>query len=83
MALNIKDPETDRLARALAGVTGETLTEAVATAVRERLERVRGTPSALSVTDEIERIAQRCAALPVLDARTADDIIGYDDGVPT
>ncbi len=84
MALNIKDPETDRLARALAGATGETLTEAVATALRERLERVRGTPSAPSVTDEIERIARRCSALPVFDARSPDEILGYDDnGVPT
>ncbi len=39
MPLNIKDPETDRLARQLAGLTDETITEAVRTALRDRLER--------------------------------------------
>jgi antitoxin VapB len=39
MALSIKDPDADRLARALAERTGETLTEAVINALRERLER--------------------------------------------
>ena len=39
MPLSIKDPDADRLARALARRTGETLSEAVITALRERLER--------------------------------------------
>jgi antitoxin VapB len=39
MPLSIKDPDADRLARALAQRTGETLTEAVINALRERLER--------------------------------------------
>ena len=37
--LNIKDAETTRLARELAEMTGETQTEAVRKALRERLER--------------------------------------------
>lgn len=41
MRLNIKNPETDRLARQLAAVTGESITTAVTTAVRERLELIR------------------------------------------
>jgi predicted transcriptional regulator len=40
--LSIKDREADEPVRALAAATGETLTTAVATAVRERLERVSG-----------------------------------------
>ena len=84
MALNINDPEPDRPARALADVTGETLTEAVAIALRERLDRVRGTHGAPATAQKIERIALRCASLPVLDARSANEILGYDrDGVPT
>jgi antitoxin VapB len=39
--LNIKDPETHKLAQALAKETGETLTAAVTQAIRERLETVR------------------------------------------
>lgn len=41
MALNIRDPEAQRLARALADATGETMTKAVIKALEERLERVR------------------------------------------
>ena len=41
MGLNIKDPETHRLAQELATETGETLTRAVTEAVREKLGRIR------------------------------------------
>ena len=41
MALSIKTEEADRLARDLACLTGETLTEAVTVALRERCERER------------------------------------------
>lgn len=41
MAMNIKNGETERLSRELADLTGESLTGAVTTSVRERLERVR------------------------------------------
>jgi antitoxin VapB len=49
MALNIKDPATDRLARELVAATGESITVAVRTAMEERLRRVRmsGAESAL------------------------------------
>lgn len=84
MALNIKDLEADRLARDLAATTGESLTTAVTVALRERLERLRGAAAATSLTDELNAIAQRCAALPVLDDRSEDEILGYDaHGLPT
>jgi antitoxin VapB len=41
MALSIKTEEADRLARELSRLTGETMTEAITTAMRERIERVR------------------------------------------
>lgn len=41
MALSIKNEEADRLARALARLTGETMTQAVTQALRERLKRER------------------------------------------
>src|SRR5207249_9941761 len=41
MALSIKDPEADRLAREVAKATGESLTTAVVQSLRERLARVR------------------------------------------
>ncbi len=78
MALNIKDPETDRLVRELAAETGETITDAVSTAVGERLERVRGGRSRRTLSDELDAIAVRCAALPVRDERSDDEILGYN-----
>ncbi len=84
MALSIKDVEADRLARRLSEATGETLTDAVRTALRERLERVAPRKRARSLADELDAIAKRCAALPVLDDRPADEILGYDEhGLPS
>lgn len=83
VALSIKDPEADRLARELAARTGETLTEAVVVALRERLARETGRTTAVPLSAELAVIRRRCAALPVLDDRPADAIIGYDrTGLP-
>lgn len=51
MALSIKDPEADRLARELARRTGESLTEAVVRSLRERLDRQRGRPRRPGLAD--------------------------------
>lgn len=83
MALNIRNAETERLAAELARRTGETKTEAVTKALRERLARVRHERSKHRLADELDEIAQHCASLPVLDARPPDEILGYDDrGLP-
>ena len=83
MALSIKDPEADRLARELAARTGETLTEAVVVALRERLARETGRTRSIPLREELAAIRRRCAALPVLDTRAEDEILGYDErGLP-
>lgn len=83
MALNIRNAETERLASALAKLTGESKTQAVTRALKDRLARVRRERSGRRLADELDEIARHCAALPVRDARSADDIIGYDDrGLP-
>lgn len=83
MPLSIKNPEADRLARELAQTTGETLTDAVLTALRERLQRVTGRRRSVGLREEIARMQERVARLPVLDERTDDEILGYDEhGVP-
>jgi len=82
MALNIKDPEADQLARRLATLTGESITVAVKTAVRERIEREERERGKASV-DELMAIAKRIAEAPNLDDRTDDEILGYDErGLP-
>lgn len=83
MALNFKDHEAERLVRALAEATGESLTEAMKIAVRERLVRVTGRRNGSTLADVIAIISVRCAALPVLDDRSPDEILGYDEhGLP-
>ena len=83
MALNIRNPETEQLAERLARLTGETKTQAVTKALRDRLNRIQRRRSGRRLADELDEIALHCAALPVLDSRSAEEIIGYDDhGVP-
>lgn len=83
MSLNIKDPEADTLVRELAQTTGETITQAVTVAVRERLERLHAGRRPRRLADELDEIALRCASLPVLDQRSEDEILGYDaHGLP-
>jgi antitoxin VapB len=50
----------------------------VATAVRERLDRVSGDRRGVDLVAEINSITSRCSALPLLDDRTPDEILGYD-----
>jgi antitoxin VapB len=83
MALNIRNIEAERLADELARETGETKTDAVIKALRDRLTRLRRERGGRRLADELNEIAVHCAALPVRDAREADDILGYDDrGLP-
>ena len=85
MALNIRDPEVHRLARALADATGETMTEAVRNALAERLKRVGEVPEAerqrrLAALRALQR---RFAELPVEDPRPLEEILAYDEnGLP-
>ncbi len=83
MALNIKNSEADRLARELADVTGLTITEAVMEAIEEKLQREKARRSSDRLLRDIGRIRERFTALPILDARDSDDVIGYDEfGLP-
>ncbi|MBS1837280.1 MAG: type II toxin-antitoxin system VapB family antitoxin [Actinobacteria bacterium] len=83
MALSIKNPEADHLARELSAVTGETLTDAVMAALRERLDRERHRRRP-GIASRLHRLAAETSRLPVLDRRHPDEIIGYDeDGIPS
>ena len=75
--------DAEALARKVAAMTGENLTAAIVTALRERLDRLEQMNRRASLADQLNTIAQRSAELPVVDQRTAEEIIGYDDaGVP-
>jgi antitoxin VapB len=81
VALSLKDKETDRLAREVAALTGETLTDAIRKALTERLERERlRRGHAVDLASRLREIGQHCAHLPDLDPRSANEIVGYDEG---
>jgi len=88
MALNIKSLETERVVRELAKRTGLSITEAVHRAATDTLRRMetdaaerraRLTPEQLAKLHRIAAICKEAAALPVLDDRTPEEIVGYDD----
>ena len=83
MALSIRNPRAEQLAREVAAKSGENLTAAIIHALEERLERLKVRRTADDVTEEILRISGRCSALPDQDPRSPDAILGYDDrGLP-
>ena len=82
MVLSIKSDETDRLARELADETGESITEAITIALRERLDRQRS--NQVSVADRLRAITEYAQTMPRLDTRSDEEILGYDEhGLPT
>jgi antitoxin VapB len=83
MGISIRNPKAEQLAREVAEQSGESLTQAIIHALEERLERLKGRRSATDLTEEILKISRRCSALPELDQRSPDEILGYDSrGVP-
>jgi antitoxin VapB len=81
MSLNIKNDEAHALAAEIARATGESLTEAVTTALRERLARIEA-PDALA--QELLEIGRDCAARLKEPWRSADhaDLLYDDKGLP-
>lgn len=79
--LNIKDAEAHAMAAKLARIEGKSLTDVVKDALREKLDRQRDQRHGLA--DRLMEIGAECAKLPVIDPRSPDEIIGYDElGVP-
>jgi antitoxin VapB len=84
MPLNIKNDEAHDLARELSELTHSSITDVVTLALREALARERRRLHQERLVGDLNRIAEDCAALRVLDSRSAEAILGYDqDGIPS
>lgn len=86
MAILIKDKEADELIRELAKRTGDTITESVKTAVRERLRKVPlGEDEIAARKRKLAELFAYFDSLPRTNEHLTDDeIIGYDEnGLPT
>ena len=80
IVLSIKSAEADQLARELAEMTGESITETVVASLKTRLDLERRRHRNRALDDIIERFQE----LTVLDERSPEDIIGYDEhGLPS
>ena len=83
MPIIIEDERTIDLARRLADLTGETMTEAVRIAIHERLKRREAKSGRRPLRERLMEIANHCASLPVVRVRAEDEILGYDErGLP-
>jgi antitoxin VapB len=83
MPLSIKNEETERLARQVADETGESLTQAIQKALEERWQRLKAGRRTNVLSAQLEDILRRVHALPILDRRSEDEILGYDEhGMP-
>lgn len=83
MPLSIKNETTERLARQVAGETGESITEAIQKSLEERWERLKERRRGRVLERQIEDILRRVDALPTLDDRSLEEILGYDEhGLP-
>ena len=83
MPLSIKNAATERLARQVAGETGESITQAIQKSLEERWERLKARRRNRVLTGQIEDLLRRVDALPTLDNRSPEEILGYDEhGMP-
>jgi antitoxin VapB len=78
MALSIRNPVAEELARELARQTGKGITETIIAALQHERQRRRGRVRAPRLEEELQAISARCAALPDLDTRSAEKVLGYD-----
>lgn len=82
--LGARAAEVEDLARELALESGGSAGEAAVLALQEQLDRLRVKRVDDTLYEDLMAISRRCAALPVLDARSPDEILGYDEnGVPS
>ena len=82
MDLKIKSNRAYEMARELARLTGENLTQAVTNAIKEKLELEReiSVEKRKGISDKLRWVVDEYQSLPLLDARSHDEIL-YDDGL--
>jgi antitoxin VapB len=79
MPITIKNEEVEQLVRELAREEQTSLTEAIHAALKLQLAQLRGKRRQPILKETLLSISARCSALPDLDNRAADEILGYDE----
>ena len=81
MPLVIDHPDAERLARQLAEQTGQSVENAVLSALRAQVPAEtppQHAPGDGHVAKLLMELADHCSSLPVLDARSPGEILGYN-----
>jgi antitoxin VapB len=82
MGVNMKSDDTHRRAKELARMTGESIAEAVDRAVTERLERLRRQRNRKALATKLLKLGEQCSRLPVIDERSAEEMLYDENGLP-
>lgn len=83
MPLSIKNEAIERLPCQVADETGESIPEAIRRSLEERWDRLKVRRRSSVLSRQIEDILGRVDAMPTIDNRSADEILGYDEhGLP-
>ena len=77
MALSIKNKLVEEQVRNLCSLTGESVTQAILSAVEHRLKSLGNRTRGSGLASALLEIGKECSSLPDLDARTPDEILGY------
>ena len=82
--MNIKNVEAEQLAREVAARTGETLTEAIRVALRERLERMERIDGREARRERLHAMSREIASQlgPYRSGMTTDDLYDEETGLP-
>ena len=78
MALSIRDPKAEKLAKEIAAITGGKISQEIIAALEDRLERLRDRNTHISTVNEIIKISKRCSSLPDQDKRSPEEILEYN-----
>ncbi len=79
MIVNIEDPKLDQELQSLSSDLGQSVNEIVIVAVQEKLNRIRSAKAKKIDWNAVRKIQAEVATMPILDTRTADEIIGYPE----
>lgn len=79
MALSIRNPRAEELARKIAEMSGENITQVILHALENHIEKLRGQRLYPDKVEEIMSISSRCSSLPDIDKRSPDEILGYNE----
>ncbi len=78
MALSIRNARAEALARQIAAMSGESITQVIIHALENHVERLRGQRAYPDTVKEIMTISKRCSSIPDFDKRSIDDVLGYN-----